>query len=164
MNKCPRRGNHPKGGAKSCRYCSNKGNFLQRLRRKNSRLSPSIEISEEPERYSGYLDGALYYSYFVNNKLHKEDGPAHIMFNPNHGDEGEGEILTESYYNNGKLHREDGPAEIDYHWSGNVEVESYYINGQYREDGPAVIEYNRDGSLKRTIHYANGVQISDIQY
>ena len=61
----------------------------------------------EIRRYNNYT------SYRLNNKRHREDGPAIIW--------DDGHI---SYYLNGKHHREDGPAVI---WSdGHV---LYYLNG-----------------------------------
>ena len=61
--------------------------------------------------------------WYLNDKLHREDGPAIEYDN---GDK--------RWYLNGKCHREDGPAceyhDGDKHW---------YLNGKYhREDGPAI--------------------------
>ena len=63
--------------------------------------------------------------WYLNGKLHREDGPAIEYSN---GDK--------YWYLNGKLHRVDGPA-IEY-----VNGDKYwYLNGElHREDGPA-IEY-----------------------
>ena len=61
--------------------------------------------------------------WYLNGKLHREDGPA-IEYADG----------TKYWYINGQLHREDGPA-IEYadgtkHW---------FLDGQlHREDGPAV--------------------------
>lgn len=52
--------------------------------------------------------------YYLNGKLHREDGPATEFAN---GDK--------EWYINGKLHREDGPA-IEY----NNGDKSWYINGK----------------------------------
>jgi len=61
---------------------------------------------------------------YLNDELHREDGPAVI------DEDGE-----QQWYINGELHREDGPAVID----GDGE-QQWYINGElHREDGPAVI-------------------------
>jgi len=60
--------------------------------------------------------------YYVNNVLHREDGPAVEYAN---GDKW--------WYKNGELHREEGPA-IE-HPNGN---KFWYKNGMsHREDGPA---------------------------
>jgi len=62
-------------------------------------------------------------SWFLNGKLHREDGPA-VEWN-------EG---TKFWYLNDKRHREDGPA-VEYP-SGRKD---WYLNGlRHREDGPAV--------------------------
>jgi|ERR1700691_915888 len=65
-----------------------------------------------PENYSGILDYGYCIEYYLNDKLHREDGPAVIYSDG-----------TINYYLNGKLHREYGPAVI---WNnGSFE---YYIN------------------------------------
>ena len=61
-------------------------------------------------------------SWWLNGKLHREDGPAYEWSG------GEKE-----WWLNGKLHREDGPA-VE-HLNGNKE---WYLNHKlHREDGPA---------------------------
>lgn len=61
--------------------------------------------------------------WYLNRKLHREDGPA-VEFK-------DGE---KNWYINGKRHREDGPAIIDKY--GN---KSWFQNDlQHREDGPAI--------------------------
>lgn len=63
--------------------------------------------------------------YYLNDKLHREDGPAVEYIDG-----------CKQWYINDKLHREDGPA-VEYA-NGN---KSWYLNGNlHREDGPA-IEY-----------------------
>ena len=76
--------------------------------------------------------------YYVDNRYHREDGPAIEWFDG-----------TKAWYINGKLHREDGPA---------IEringYKAWYLNGQrHREDGPAVICC--DGRVE---YWLNGVQ------
>jgi hypothetical protein len=76
-----------------------------------------------------YPDGDKYW--YLNGKLHREDGPA-IEW-PN-GDK--------EWWLNGKLHREDGPAIEDS--DGHKE---WYLDGKlHREDGPA-IEYSDGDKL-----------------
>ena len=61
--------------------------------------------------------------YYVNNKLHRKDGPA-VEFADG----------SKEWWKNGKLHRKDGPA-IEY---ANGD-KSWYQNGElHREDGPAM--------------------------
>ena len=50
--------------------------------------------------------------WYLNNKLHREDGPAVI--------DGERQV----WYLNGKRHREDGPAYID------GDIQAWYLNGE----------------------------------
>ena len=50
--------------------------------------------------------------WFLNGKLHREDGPAIIEGN------------RQAWYLNGKLHREDGPAYI------NDEYQSWHLHGK----------------------------------
>jgi hypothetical protein len=68
-----------------------------------------------------YSNGSKFW--YLNDKLHREDGPAF-----------EGSDGTKSWYLNGKRHREDGPA---FEWSSGTKF--WYLNGKYhREDGPAI--------------------------
>ena len=68
-----------------------------------------------------YGDGSKYW--FLNDKLHREDGPAI-----------EWEDGTKKWFLNGQLHREDGPAS---EWANGTKF--WYLNGKlHREDGPAV--------------------------
>jgi hypothetical protein len=69
--------------------------------------------------------------WYLNGKLHREDGPAIEYAN---GDK--------AWRLNGKLHREDGPAAEDV--DGN---KSWWLNGKlHREDGPAIEYANGDKS------------------
>ena len=61
--------------------------------------------------------------YYLNNKIHKENGPALIYYYDN------GNIEGKIYYLNDKRHREDGPAIIWYYNNGDIESEEYYLNG-----------------------------------
>lgn len=62
--------------------------------------------------------------YYLNNELHREDGPAIEYFN---GDK--------EWFIHDRLHRDDGPA-IDYV----VGIKRWFKNGKpHREDGPAGI-------------------------
>lgn len=65
--------------------------------------------------------------WFLNNKLHREDGPAF-----------EGSNGTQKWYINGEYHRENGPA-IEFSKGSKY----WYLNGkQHREDGPACLYTN----------------------
>jgi len=83
----------------------------------------------------------------LNDKLHREDGPAYIRADGDqewylngkpHRTDGPAVITakgTQEWWLNGKLHREDGPAVI-YADGG----QAWWLNDKlHREDGPAVI-------------------------
>jgi antitoxin component YwqK of YwqJK toxin-antitoxin module len=91
-------------------------------------------------------------SYYLNDKLHRENGPAFIDYDAN------GKVYYESYYLNDKLHRENGPAYIAYDENGKVSSEQYYLNGNtHRENGPACITYDKNGKVYYEGHYLNGI-------
>ena len=65
--------------------------------------------------------------WYVNNKLHRIDGPA-VEYSDG----------AKAWYVNGKCHRLDGPA---VEWSDGSKV--WYVNGKrHREDGPAIERVN----------------------
>ena len=82
--------------------------------------------------------------WYLNGKLHREDGPAIERAN---GDK--------SWYLNGKCHREDGPA-VEYdngskHW---------YLNGKlHRGEGPAIEFTSGD-----KIWFINGKRLSEEEF
>jgi hypothetical protein len=77
--------------------------------------------------------------YYLNDKYHREDGPA-VEFSDG----------SKYWYINGKRHREDGPA-IEYK-DGD---KKWFINGiRHREDGPAIELANGSKSW-----YLNGREI-----
>ena len=83
-------------------------------------------------------------SWYLNGKLHREDGPAYEFVN---GDK--------YWLLNGRRHRVDGPA-CEY-TSG---AKFWYLNGNlHREDGPA-IEFV-DGSKR---WFLNGIQFSEEEF
>ncbi len=95
-------------------------------------------------KYNVDVDSIGTQFWYINGKLHREDGPAIIY--PNGG---------EDWYINGKLHREDGPAAI--FPDG---IQKWYINDQlHREDGPAAIF--PDG---KQFWYINGKQLTEQQF
>lgn len=102
--------------------------------------------------------------YIVDNKYHREDGPAKIQYDI------DGSIISEEYLVNDKYHREDGPAMLYYSGAGKFELYFindkpikeivYYDNGNMRyqkfnsnfykegESGPSRIDYYDNGSIK----------------
>ena len=82
--------------------------------------------------------------WYLNDKLHREDGPAIEFAN---GDK--------SWYLNGKLHREDGPA-VEYA-SGS---KSWYLNGKlHREEEHKRIAYSLYATLGKTFGLLLGIVI-----
>ena len=84
--------------------------------------------------------------WFLNGKLHREDGPAmeqadgskrwflHGNLHREDGPAVEYANGTKEWRRNGKLHREDGPA-----WERPNETKQWWLNGKlHREDGPAM--------------------------
>lgn len=81
-----------------------------------------------------------------NNKLHRDDGPAHI------------DLTNRLYrwYQHGKLHRDGGPAED--HFNGHLKI--WYQHGKYhREDGPAIVR--SDGAR---FWYLNGEELTEAEH
>ena len=82
--------------------------------------------------------------WYLNDKLHREDGPA--------GEYADG---SKAWYLNGKMHREDGPARE--YADG---FKSWWLNGKLnREDGPA-IEW-ADGYKS---WYLNGKEVTEEEH
>jgi hypothetical protein len=94
------------------------------------------------------------YIHYINNKKHKEDGPAKEVWK-------DGKLYKSSYYVNNKLHRTDGPA---IEWSDGQYI--YAIDGKkHKEDGPAVRlkDPNKEGKFKEE-YWINGEQISYLAF
>jgi antitoxin component YwqK of YwqJK toxin-antitoxin module len=108
--------------------------------------------------YYTYADGNIEEdSYYQDDELHKEDGPAMIKYYSN------GQVGIEKYFINGKLHRLDGPASILYYSNGNIESEYYCNNNlKHRIDGPAVINYGLDGNITYEEYWVNDKEYDDI--
>jgi hypothetical protein len=106
-----------------------------------------------------------YTEWYLDGKLHREDGPAIEWKNG-----------TKEWYRNGRQHREDGPA----FESASGKYKGWWINGQrHREDGPAIkctdgykewringIEYTEQEFLAKTKKPCSGkiVEIDGIKY
>ena len=94
--------------------------------------------------YKVVVDANGYKFWYINGKLHREDGPAIEWANG-----------YKFWYINGKLHREDGPS---------IECangdKSWYLNNQlHREDGPAI---ERANGAKEW--YINGQQLTEQEF
>jgi len=82
--------------------------------------------------------------WFLNGKLHREDGPAAELFRG-----------TKFWYLNGKRHREDGPA-VEFADG----TKKWFLNHKlHREDGPAV-EY----SSGTKAWYLNGKNVTEKEH
>ena len=92
--------------------------------------------NNEPKKIVVYYgNGNIYYiKYKLNDKYHRENGPAYQEWYKN------GQKYYESYIINGKLHREDGPAYQIWYENGQKRVETYYLNS---------IEYKREDWLNK---------------
>lgn len=102
----------------------------------------SRPLTGDMKRYerTEFDDGTVIESYFVDNKLHREDGPASIERRPN------GTVI-EQWFRDGKLHRDNGPAS-NVRYAGGSAVEEWYRDDRlHREDGPAVITHRADGTV-----------------
>jgi hypothetical protein len=89
-----------------------------------------------------YTSGTQYW--YLNGKLHREDGPAIEYANGN-----------KYWYLNGKLHREDGPA---IEWVDGTK--SWYLNDElHREDGPAI-----EGACGTKSWYLNGEYLTEEEH
>ena len=83
-------------------------------------------------------------SWYLNDKLHREDGPAIIRADG-----------SQSWCLNDKLHREDGPAII----SANG-TEIWCLNDKlHREDGPAIISANGTQEW-----WLNGIKLTEEEF
>ncbi len=102
--------------------------------------------------------------YELNNKLHRDNGPALINLVYN----------KEEYYKHGVIHRDNGPALIKYDIQDNqiLEVEKYFINGEYHREGdkPSHIIYEDNIIVKERffkngkIHRENPSDGAEIEY
>ncbi len=93
-------------------------------------------IDDEPciitFRCDGNADGHYWYK---ENKLHREDGPAVIVWLSS------GETISR-WFNDGKLHNARGPAVVAELDDGTVSVQ-HYANGVHIEDPETVAELNK---------------------
>ena len=93
----------------------------------------TVKVSPEGSKY-----------WFLNGKLHREDGPAIEDSND-----------TKWWYLNGQHHREDGPA---YEYSNGSKC--WYLNGKrHREDGPACEWFGGSKSW-----YLNGKRVTEEEH
>ena len=93
----------------------------------------TVEVSDDGSKH-----------WYLNGKLHREDGPAVEYIDG-----------SKHWYLNGKRHREDGPA---CEWANGTKY--WYLNGKvHRESGPA-IEYVSGSKY----WFLNGEQLSEAEF
>jgi len=97
--------------------------------------------------------------YYINGLIHREAKPAYISYYES------GEIMYEIWYNNNNCHRVEGPADIFYYQNGMIKSERYWImNKRHREDGPSGISYFESGGINCKEYHIDGKYICHICY
>ena len=111
--------------------------------------------------------------YNLDGEVHREDGPAHIVYPK--VTKGGGHGMLEIWYKNGKTHREDGPAVVSeggyYRYIETGEIAStysptktWYLDGKvHRADGPARIEGEGDGWRRTWFEHDKKIK-EEVQY
>ncbi|MDB5650838.1 MAG: variant repeat protein [Hyphomicrobiales bacterium] len=78
--------------------------------------------------------------YLLDDRLHRDDGPAAVMHRT-----ADGAVAFELWYREGRLHREDGPAAVYYDFeTGRVQDMYYFRDGAlFRDDaGPESLDFD----------------------
>jgi len=77
-----------------------------------------------------YDSGELWQEgWYLNGKLHNEEGPARIYYRR------DGSVRWKEWFLDGKRHNEEGPAFIGYREDGSVIGEGWYLDGvNYTEE------------------------------
>ncbi|MFW6008730.1 MAG: hypothetical protein ACOCP8_05620, partial [archaeon] len=80
--------------------------------------------------------------YYLNNKCHREDGPAFQYWYEN------GQKRYEEYWLNDQFHRKDGPARQLWFENGQKKYEVYYLNGKKVSKDQVIKEPNKTITIK----------------
>ncbi|MDB5508319.1 MAG: variant repeat protein [Hyphomicrobiales bacterium] len=92
--------------------------------------------------------------YLLEDRLHREDGPAAVMHRT-----ADGAVAFELWYRDGRLHRQDGPAAVYYNLdTGRVEDMYYFHDGVLHRDdgGPESLGFDPDtGRLRDATWWRN---------
>ena len=98
---------------------------------------------------------------YINNQIHKLDGPAVIDYVINNGNE---IILRKMWYKNNKKHREGNkPSLISYYDDGQLKEVRYHVDDLlHRENGAAVVGFFHNGKVQYMEYLKNG-QLSNIE-
>lgn len=93
---------------------------------------------------------------YVDNKIHKLDGPAVIDYIINN--DGNEIILKELWYKNDKQHRDGNkPASMIYYEDGKVKEVKYFVGNKiHKENGAAVVGFYRNGKICYMKYFKNG--------
>lgn len=102
-------------------------------------------------------DGRVHELYLLDDKCHREDGPAASV-----RDAGTGDLIAEFWCRNGEVHRENGPAAIYFSADGKVEEERWFRNGRlFRDGGPATVTYDPEtGQVRDAGWWRDGERLS----
>lgn len=98
-------------------------------------------------------DGSLLAEHwYINNQLHRQDGPASIFYFP-----GLKHIMQEEWRCKGVLHRCGAPAVTVYNKAGTVVWQEWYQLGKlHREGGPAFIERRPEQNCYKEMWFSRG--------
>jgi len=88
----------------------------------------SEEELEKKIFYYNNSDNILSEWFYLNNQIHRSDGPSAIYYYK------DGNIKEEWYCLNGNLHRDNGPAKIRYNENRTIYSKEYWIKGKQIED------------------------------
>ena len=101
--------------------------------------------------------------YMIDNKYHREDGPAKIYYHEN------GNIRCKIYYIDDHITKrffyyENGQLEQEDYWINNPDYPDHEIGILHREDGPARIQYHENGIIKKEEYSFEGEILSIFQW
>jgi antitoxin component YwqK of YwqJK toxin-antitoxin module len=93
--------------------------------------------------------------YYKDFLLHKEDGPAVIIYYT------DGKIEEQEWFYKGKRHRyrtHNQPTRFEYWTNGKIKYIEYSKNDKlHREDGPCILYFNENGTLKEENYLTNHI-------
>lgn len=107
-----------KNGKIEIKYHDNGKPYIEKHLDLNNNLHRKDNYAERVWDRKGNL---VYEQWAINNKRHREDGPAVQTFR--------GNSTSELWYQNGKRHRPDGPAVVEYN-NNRITHEEYWLNDE----------------------------------
>lgn len=112
-------------------------------------ISPQETVRMEKE-YTVHMQWSIYDEYLIDDRRHRSDGPACIMYRVDDGGNVYRDIVVfQQWHKHGLLHRVDGPAVEEILENGNIRWQEWFVDGKkHRTDGPASIDYYEDGEGK----------------